>query len=355
VPNPGVALGDLSNGSLGQNIQHGNSNYIYVRLQNRGPQIGDATVRVYLCATTAFATPASWTLVGTATAAAIAPGTAQVVGPITLQSVQIPAPGHFCLVAVSTSSLDPAPDTNFITSVSMFIDYVGGTNNIAWRNLDVEKVSPGASGHFDVIIRSLGADRERYAVRIDDTSFVPGAKLVVRGPANVLENAASRGMKLAGRDDRDVIYDVRTGRDPRGNSDSLDIGLHDTVLPALTGQRSRRRGFPSGLKVVFASAWRRLTRQPKPISMAGPVSPTTVDLTRPRAVGAVRPIRGSFGFDSLTVGEEFVLRIDYELPDKPLPEIDHLGQGLANLLVVRQYWRGQPLGAASIQLEQLKR
>jgi hypothetical protein len=238
VANPAVDLGDLNNGSLGQNVEFGQENYIYVRLQNRGPQTGDATVRVYFSPATAFSTPASWIFIGTLTAVGIAPTTMQVVGPLNFPSAQIPMPGHYCLIAVASSTLDPAPDTNLITTVSTYIDYVRGSNNIAWRNLDVvNDFSPGTAGRFDVIIRRLGEDREGFELRIDDLAFMPGAKLLVRGPAKVLENAAPQGVKLLGREGTDVVYHVLGGRERKRH---LRFNGLEPVGPAPAVELSRR-------------------------------------------------------------------------------------------------------------------
>src|SRR5262249_42677086 len=59
-PNPAVDFADLTNDSLWQNVEYGQNNFVYVRLQNRGSANGDATINVYFSSASTFGTPASW-------------------------------------------------------------------------------------------------------------------------------------------------------------------------------------------------------------------------------------------------------------------------------------------------------
>lgn len=289
VANPATAFANLNDDALWQNVEYGQDNTVYVRLQNRGPQAGDATVNVYFSPGGAFGTPASWIHVGTIAAPSIAPGAMAIAGPLTFPSALIPAPGHYCMIAVVSSSLDPAPDTNLINTVTEYLDFVRGTNNIAYRNMDVvDDVHPGHPGVLDVVIRALGADRHGWTLRIDDTRFVPGAKVLVRGPARILEAAAGHGLKLVGREKDEAIFEVLGG-----------------------AERKRSLAFHG------------------------------VDLLRHVPVAA---------FDRVRIAEDFVLRLEYELPEKieRLP-YQHRTSRLPEL-VVRQSWRGRPVGAAGIRI-----
>lgn len=289
LANPAVDLADLGNDSLWQNIEFGQDNTVYVRLQNRGPQTGDATVNVYLSAASTFGTPASWAHLGTMVQTAILPGTLRVAGPLTFPAASIPAPGHYCMIAVVTSSLDPAPDHTMISTVSEYLDYVRGANNIAYRNMDVVDQVPGTPGRFEAIVRALGHDIDGYALRIDDGQFVPGARVVVRGPEKALRNAAPRGMRLIGREDGELIFLVLAGK-------------------------ARRR------QLDFHGA-------------AGPQRD-------------VMP-----GFDWLRIAEEFTLRVDYEVPGwTALYEIGMQAGRRTHTLALRQLWRGEPVGGAGVRV-----
>jgi bacillolysin len=288
--NPAVDFANLGDDSLWQNVEFGQDNYVYVRLQNRGPQAGDATVRVFFSAASTFGTPASWIPVGTVVETGIAPGSLRIAGPITFPKASIPAPDHYCMIAVVSSSLDPAPDHTAISSVWMYLDYVRGTNNIAYRNMDVVDAIPATPGSVSMIVRGLGDEVEGYALRIDDERFVPGARLLVRGPAEVLERAEPRGLKLVGREDGDLVYEVLQGRERRRH-----LQFHRDEGP------------------------------------------------------------GQAGFAQLRVEQEFVLRLDYELPDRrSLAELERPRGRELPVLAVRQSYQGEDVGANGIRLR-LKR
>jgi thermolysin len=226
VANPTVTLGDLTNGSLGQNIEFGQDNYVYVRLHNRGPQSGDTTTRVYFSPATGFAVPSSWTLIGTLTTTGVAPGATVVAGPVTFSSALVPAPGHYCLIAVASSTLDPAPDTSLISSVSMYVDYVRDTNNIAWKNLDVvDDVQPGTAGLFEVMVQAIGDDIDDYLLVIDVARYFPDARVRIHGPAKLLDFAKPFGLRRVDEGGDDAVFEVvRTKRPGR-------VGFGGVVVP----------------------------------------------------------------------------------------------------------------------------
>src|SRR4029078_3828346 len=115
---PTVDFADMTNDSLWQNVESGQNNSIYVRLQNRGSASGDATINVYFIPASSFAAPAGWIFIGTLNELAIAPGSVRISGALTFPSALIPAPGHYCMLAIASDSLDPAPDHTLISSVS---------------------------------------------------------------------------------------------------------------------------------------------------------------------------------------------------------------------------------------------
>jgi hypothetical protein len=286
---PSVEFADLTNDSLWQNIEFGQDNFIYVRLQNRGPGDGDSTVNVYLAAATTFGTPTAWQPIGTLIATGIASGATHVVGPLTLSSGQIPSPGHYCMIAVVSSSLDPAPDHLAITTVTGYLDYVRGTNNIAYRNLDVVDLVPGTPGRFEFIARGLGHDLENYSIEIDDSQFVPGAKLLVIGPARLLRDAVPRGLRLkALRKDR-AVFEV-------------------------AGAKERRR--------LFDFAGRDIR----------------IEKAKP-------------GFHRLRFEDDVLVEVEYELPDEPKRMEPWQRRRRTYALYVVQSWKDEVVGGMGLRLE----
>ncbi len=284
---PAFDFADLNNDALWQNVEFGQANSIYIRLQNRGNANGDATINVYFSAASTFGTPASWLHIGTLTELSIAPGSLRIAGPLTFPAALIPAPGHFCMIAVVSDDLDPAPDHTLIASVSDYLNFVRNTNNIAYRNMDVVDLIPGLPGTIEIDVRSMPRMRENFDLRIDVGRFVPGAMIRVRGPTLALGGAKARGLKLVARRKQQNIYALLNGR-----------------------ERLKQLEF--------------------------------MGLQRPGGDGAP-------GFDNILVEKDFRLTIDYVLPGKEafagIARRDLDGHAL----VVRQLWKGEVVGTAGVQ------
>jgi len=212
VVNPAVAFANLADDALWENVEFGQDNHVYVRVQNRGTANGDATVNVYFSAATTFGTPGSWIHIGAAAVSAIAPGTMKIAGPITFQSAMIPTPGHYCMIAVINDALDPAPDFTLITSVGDYLNYVRNTNNIAYRNMDVVDLVHGVIHSYSTIIRSIKGFREYYDIRVDLGRFIPGVRVVIKGDEKILNGALAKGLKLIARENGINFYEVLFGK-----------------------------------------------------------------------------------------------------------------------------------------------
>ncbi len=211
-PDPDVEFADFGDGSLWENVEFGQANWVYVRLQNRGAENGDAVINVYFTPASTFATPASWIHVGTLNETGIAPGALAIAGPLEFQQSLIPGPGHYCMIAVVTDALDPAPNHNLIGSTSDFLHFVRNTNNIAYRNMDVVDLMPAMPGVLEAVVRGFPGVRERFDLRVDLKNFVPGAKIRVRGPALDLDKAIPRGFRLVAREKEENVYELLEGR-----------------------------------------------------------------------------------------------------------------------------------------------
>ena len=282
---PTTEFADLTNDSLWQNVEFGQDNHVYVRLQNRGPQTGDAVVRIYFSAATTFGTPASWISIGMLSESGIAAGTVRIAGPLTFPAASIPAPGHYCMIAVVSSSLDPAPDHTLIASVGDYLTYVAGTNNIAYRNLDVVDAVSGSPGVLEAMVRNLGDVAQAYAIRLDLARFGAAERILVRGPAKILDRARPRGLKLVDRGDGQSVYMVLNGR----------TRARQLAFLGINGQQ--RDGQP--------------------------------------------------GFDRVVVDKDFRLVVEYELAADAEPAPGGKRRR-PQVLTVRQLWNGRPVGGVGV-------
>lgn len=215
-PNPTVQFANLASDSLWENIEFGQDNYVYVRVQNRGLLAGDATIQVYLSSASTFSNPAAWTHIGTLTEANITPGSLRIAGPLTFPKALIPAPGHYCMIAVVQDALDPVPLLSSITTVSDYLDFVRKRNNVAYRNMDVVDLLPDTPGVIEFDIGPMPGMRDYFGVRLDIVRFVPGGKVRLRAPRGMFAGAIARGLKLAARNEREDVYDVVVGKGAAG-------------------------------------------------------------------------------------------------------------------------------------------
>ncbi len=146
VANPSVTFGPTTWGdaNLGEKIEFGQDNYIYVRMHNRGNAPDDVTISVYWTNASGFLHPSTWNLLGTLTVNNVLPGEYRVDGPVIWPAAQVPTVGHYCLIGVVNSARDPITIPGAFSTVTDYLDFVRNHNNICYRNIDVEDVLPGA-------------------------------------------------------------------------------------------------------------------------------------------------------------------------------------------------------------------
>lgn len=134
--------------TLGFEVEGGQDNYIYVRIQNRGTTDAlGVTARVYWSEVATLVTPASWNLIGATPAVDVPQGdTIVVAGPLTWLSGDIPATGHYCFVGVLNHVQDPAPPLPGPTDWNGFTGLIRNQNNVTWRNFNVVDELPDPGG-----------------------------------------------------------------------------------------------------------------------------------------------------------------------------------------------------------------
>jgi hypothetical protein len=133
--------------TLGDDVEAGQDNFVYIRLKNRGgTDMTNVSIKVYWSEVASLITPNMWNLIGTINVPVIPTGNTLVVGgPLTWQSTNIPAPGHYCFVGVVDHPLDPAPSQPNLVNFTNFETYVRNNNNVTWRNFNVVNNIPPIS------------------------------------------------------------------------------------------------------------------------------------------------------------------------------------------------------------------
>lgn len=169
---------DQGREDLFEEIEYGQPNYIYVRLQNRGKKSGDANVDIYWMRPSTLPTPASWNSLGSIDATSIAVGDFKVAGPLIWNT--IPAEGHYCFVAVLGNSDDPKPTLSQISDLSDFNELIRNSNNVTWKNFDVEDHFVGGYMRFSFQIRGWPRIPYLSDLELDLTLLPPGTEVELR-------------------------------------------------------------------------------------------------------------------------------------------------------------------------------
>ena len=142
----GEGSGTENDDTLGERVESGQDNYVYLRIRNRGGTVArGVTGDVYWSPVATLITPSLWVPIGTTAPVDVPVGNTFVVtNALTWPSAALPSLGtHACFVAVLTNDPeDPAPRIPAATDWNGFIALIKNENNVAWRNFDVVDIKP---------------------------------------------------------------------------------------------------------------------------------------------------------------------------------------------------------------------
>jgi len=188
----------MAQSNLGDPVEKGQDNFIYLRVQNRGENVCAGTATVYWCPVSTFPTPGSWNLINATplTIPSVSPGDVKVVGPVVWPKAQVPETGHYCFVALLNSGSDPAPNPATISSIGDFYDFIRASNNATWKNFNVVDMFANATNSFDFHIQ--GWPRTAYAsdLVIDIHELPAPTEVRLRILKRLTEGATIDGLEL---------------------------------------------------------------------------------------------------------------------------------------------------------------
>lgn len=169
-------IADLQD-ELGQTVKHrydlsddvelGQDNFIYLRVQNRGRNTDNCSAKVYFTAPGMFANPTNWDLIGQLNIQNLKPGEFRVVGPLIWQQAQVSSTGHYCLISILDSTNDPAPNLSTIHTTDDFVNMVRNKNNVAWKNIDIKDLVPGGFSSFSFYMTGPSGTGHKATLEID--------------------------------------------------------------------------------------------------------------------------------------------------------------------------------------------
>lgn len=231
----GAGSGTENQSNLGYEAQAGQDNFVYLRALNRGGSDAlGSTAQLFWSPVSTLVTPDLWTAIGTLSLPALPTGdTLVAAGPLTWPAGDLPAPGHYCFVAILSHAQDPGPAPADFLDWDNFRAFIRNNNNVTWRNFNVvpNVPPPGAQMIAQDFLMAGAFDRTRK-MRLEITLRLPrGAKAWLRLPEHL--GAAFLGQRgpFVGRDREDGALLVPVN--PAGVSRFPDVAMPPKMRHAL--------------------------------------------------------------------------------------------------------------------------
>jgi subtilisin family serine protease len=187
------------------NPEYGQTNYVFVRVHNRGPRTANnATVKLYWAKAGTNLSRPYWktdgiTVGGVAgnaqqvtVAGRTAAGDGQSVTPAFEWRPPDPStytvePGHFCLFATVTHADDPLLQED--------VGAVGWEDNLAWKNVDVKDVLPNTETTTEFYVAGDAGASVRADLHIDRCALPPGSSVKLKIPSRWLVGATTANLQ----------------------------------------------------------------------------------------------------------------------------------------------------------------
>lgn len=196
--------------TLGEPVEAGQANYVYLRPQNRGTEATSGTAKVFWSAVSTLPTPSSWHLIGSIDIPAVPPGEMQAVGPIPW--TDIPPVGHYCFVGLIGSGSDPMPDPASIKTIDDYYEFIRRSNNATWKNFNVQDVFKNSITSLEFKIQGWPGRELSADLLVDLASLPPGFSARLRILRRISEAAIPDGLTLVQESQLWRRYEVTPGK-----------------------------------------------------------------------------------------------------------------------------------------------
>jgi serine protease len=246
----GEGSGTENQDNLGYEATGGQDNFVYVRAQNRGGSDAPGTsVDVFWSPPSTLVTPDLWSPLGSLALPNLPTGdTLVAAGPITWAQGDIPAPGHYCFVAILSHAQDPGPAPIDFLDWDNFRAFIRNSNNVTWRNFNVvPNVPPPGAGMIAQQFLMAGAFDRTRRMRLEVTLRLPkGAKAELRLPEHLVEVFHPRRTPFLRKIDGDSTVGIPLN--PSGVTRFPDVAFppkvrHQLELRVHIPEEARHRSF----------------------------------------------------------------------------------------------------------------
>jgi hypothetical protein len=176
------------------NIIDGQTNYVYLRVWNRGQNAHNVFAAVYWSPPATLVTPNMWNLIGYGYYPDVPAGQlVQVSNPgITWPADLLPGPGHNCFVATVGNAFDLAPTPPTFPTFNDFVNYIYANNNITWRNFNTVAMKgmhhkrPPFDGFVALPFHITGAWDKPHVFNLETLASLPqGSRFALQVPHRV--------------------------------------------------------------------------------------------------------------------------------------------------------------------------
>ncbi len=194
---------------LFEQLEVGQDNFIYLRLQNRGCVASAADIDLYYSLPSTLPTPNSWHYISTLSTPTIAPGEFKVVGPLVWDSV--PQHGHYCFVAVIGTPQDPKPNLSAVHTIDEFYSFIRQHNNVTWKNFDTDDMFAGSYKEFSFSIQGWPRVAYNSDLELELAGLPTGSEVVLRLLKRLTVGATVEHMAQIDETERHITLAVEVG------------------------------------------------------------------------------------------------------------------------------------------------
>ncbi len=252
----------------------GQTNYVYLRVWNRGADAANVFASVYWSPPATLVTPNLWTVIGSAYFADVPPGQpVQVSNPgITWPADKLPGPGHYCFVAAVGNNYDPEPNPGNFATFTDFENYIYANNDITWRNFNVVSSGPDPLlHHFGEFIPLrffvTGAwDKPRVFSLETNADLPEGSRFALQVPRWLGERLKPGGMQPEEMEDEDTdsreVRRLRLNLLPQGAHQlgSIELPVNTAAVSHLLVQLPKGHHRPHKVMIRQLSGKREVGR-----------------------------------------------------------------------------------------------
>lgn len=214
--NPDQVLGTpeaMNRDDLGEPIEFGQNNYIYLRIHNKGTQPTSGIAKLYWAYPSTFPTPDSWNLIEELAIPEIASNDYAIVGPCIWMKEDIPNPGHYCFICIIGSSFDSAPDTTIVDTHTEFYHLIKVSNNTTWKNFNIVDMFVDSINEINFKIKGWYNTEVISDLKFDLNELPSESEVILKVLRRITEECSLQGLEPVKQSKLYNYYKLNSGEE----------------------------------------------------------------------------------------------------------------------------------------------